>query len=155
MKKERHSKILEIIKSDNIETQEDLTKRLMESGITVTQATVSRDIKELRLIKILTDDELSIYAVPKEINKNFSSKLQRVFKESVISVDYASNIVIIKTLSGMASAAATTIDTLDLNTVLGSIAGDDTIMVVIRTENEAHKFVDRINEILKNDKKTE
>jgi transcriptional regulator of arginine metabolism len=151
MKNDRQNKILELIKNENIETQEELTKRLKECGINVTQATVSRDIKELRLTKTLTTDGVYIYSIGKEVNPNYVNKLKHIFRESVISIDSAANLIVIKTLSGMASAAASAIDALNLDDVIGSIAGDDTIMVVARSEKSATQFIEQISDILSND----
>ena len=141
MKKRRQAKILDIIKNFNIETQEELQERLRESGFEVTQATISRDIKELRLVKELSDNGRYIYSSGKKsTNDSVSSRAAGIFADSVISVDYAINIVCIKCFSGMASAACAAIDSMQWNDVLGTVAGDDTIFVLCKTENAARNF---------------
>ena len=141
MKKRRQAKILDIIKNFNIETQEELQERLRESGFEVTQATISRDIKELRLVKELSDSGRYIYSSGKKnTNDSVSARAAGIFADSVISVDYAINIVCIKCFSGMASAACAAIDSMQWNDVLGTVAGDDTIFVLCKTENAARNF---------------
>ena len=141
MKKRRQAKILDIIKNFNIETQEELQERLRESGFEVTQATISRDIKELRLVKELSDNGRYIYSSGKKSSTDsVSSRAAGIFADSVISVDNAINIVCIKCFSGMASAACAAIDSMQWNDVLGTVAGDDTIFVLCKTENAARNF---------------
>ncbi len=132
MKYSRHSKILEIINKLEIETQEDLAKNLCECGFNVTQATVSRDIKELRLIKVLTKEGRYKYATLKQHESSMSDRFKKLFRDSVVSIDFAGHMIVIKTLVGAANAAAAAMDALDLEDVVGSIAGDDTIFVLIR-----------------------
>lgn len=132
MKYSRHAKILELIESSEIETQEDLANSLRSSGFNVTQATVSRDIKELRLIKVLTREGKYKYATIKQQESVISDRFMKLFKDSVLSIDHAGNMIIIKTLVGAANAAAAAIDAVDLKEVAGTIAGDDTIFLVIR-----------------------
>ena len=132
MKYTRHSKILEIIDRYEIETQEELSDRLKESGVNVTQATVSRDIKELRLIKVLTKTGKYKYATLDSQNFTLSDRMVRVFKDVIISIDYAGNILALKTIPGGGQAAALAIDALNLSDVLGTVAGDDTIFVLIK-----------------------
>ncbi len=132
MKYSRHSKILEIINKHEIETQEDLARNLCDNGFNVTQATVSRDIKELRLIKVLTREGRYKYATLKQHESSMSDRFRKLFRDSVISFDFAGNMIVIKTLVGAANAAAAAMDALDLEDVVGSIAGDDTIFVLIR-----------------------
>jgi len=148
MKYNRHTKILELIENDIIETQEELVAKLKQSGMDVTQATVSRDIKELRLTKILTKNGRYRYASIAQIDNAISDKLLKVFTESFLSSDYANNIVIIKTLPGMAQAAASAIDSLKWYDIAGTIAGDDTVMIVCRAEIIAEKLVDRFNRMI-------
>ena len=132
MKYTRHSKILEIIDRYEIETQEELSDRLKESGVNVTQATVSRDIKELRLIKVLTKTGKYKYATLDSQNFTLSDRMVRVFKDVIISIDYAGNILALKTIPGGGQAAALAIDSLNLSDVHGTVAGDDTIFVLIK-----------------------
>jgi transcriptional regulator of arginine metabolism len=132
LKYSRHAKILELIESNEIETQEDLANSLRQSGFNVTQATVSRDIKELRLIKVLTREGKYKYATIKQQESVVTDRFMKLFKDSVLSIDHAGNMIIIKTLIGAANAAAAAIDAVDLKEVAGTIAGDDTIFLVIR-----------------------
>lgn len=149
MKYVRHSKILEIIDNNIIETQEEIAERLKEMGMNVTQATISRDIKELKLIKVMTSDGRYRYA-PHSRNENVvMNRLITIFSESYVSGDYANNIVVIRTLAGMAQAAASAIDSLNLSEIVGSIAGDDTIMIVCRSENIAKELVEKFNKLAK------
>lgn len=149
MKYNRHSKILEIIQSKDIETQEELAEELRKQGIDVTQATVSRDIKELRLVKVMTPSGISKYAFIDNNDTEISQKLIRVFSESVVSIDYANNLIVIKTLAGSAQAAASAIDALNWKEVIGSIAGDDTIMVVIRENESVKEIIDRFKQLIR------
>lgn len=148
MKYSRQAKILELIEKYDIETQEELAEKLRESGMEVTQATVSRDIKELRLIKVMTENERYKYAQVAQPDITISNRLLKVFSESFVGSDYANNIVVVKTLPGMAQASASAIDSMKWPDIIGTIAGDDTIMVVCRTEKTAEQFVERINKIL-------
>lgn len=148
MKYNRHSKILEIIEKNNIETQEELAEKLKESGMDITQATVSRDIKELKLIKVMGNEGHYKYASIVQTDVPVTNKLLTIFKESLISCDYANNIIVIKTLPGMAQAAASAIDNLKWTDIVGSIAGDDTIMIVCRAEKIAEEMVDKINKMI-------
>lgn len=132
MKYSRHAKILELIENHEIETQEELANSLKSSGFNVTQATVSRDIKELRLIKVLTREGKYKYATIKQQESVVTDRFMKLFKDSVLSIDHAGNMIIIKTLIGAANAAAAAIDAVDLKEVAGTIAGDDTIFLVIR-----------------------
>lgn len=141
MKYSRHSKILEIIEAQEIETQEELANALKRNGYNVTQATVSRDIKELRLIKVLTKDGKYKYATIKQQESVISERFLKLFRDSVLSVDHAGNIVVVKTLVGAANAAAAAIDALDVKQVVGSIAGDDTIFLLVRTQEEIEEVL--------------
>jgi len=149
MKYSRHAKILEIIENNIIETQEELAEKLRELGVEVTQATVSRDIKELRLVKVMTEDGRYRYAQMSHTENMLTNKLITVFAESFVSCDYANNIVVIKTLSGMAQASASAIDSLKWPEIVGTIAGDDTIMIVCRAEKIAEELVNRFNRMTK------
>jgi transcriptional regulator of arginine metabolism len=148
MKYSRHAKILELIEKYDIETQEELAEKLKESGMEVTQATVSRDIKELKLIKVLTENDRYKYAPAVQPDITISNRLLKVFSASFLSCDYAKNIVVIKTLPGMAQASASAMDSLKWPDIVGTIAGDETLMVVCRTENTAEQLVDKINKMI-------
>ncbi|HOJ80897.1 MAG TPA: arginine repressor [Clostridiales bacterium] len=148
MKYSRHAKILELIEKYPIETQEELAEKLREHGMDVTQATVSRDIKELRLIKVMADDGSYRYASITRTEGNISNKLLTVFSESFVSCDYANNIVVVKTLPGMAQAAASAVDAMKWPEIVGSIAGDDTIMIVCRAEKIAEELVSKFNRLI-------
>ena len=138
MKTKRQQEILDIIAKEEIETQEQLLERLRERGITTTQATISRDIKQLRIIKELGPNGTYRYsASAKPVEHAFSSKLNIIFSQCVTSVDYAQNIIVIKTLPGLAQAACSALDKLDLPEVLGTLGGDDTCMVVLRDASSA------------------
>lgn len=149
MKYNRQSKILEIIDKEVIETQEEIAERLKILGMDVTQATISRDIKELRLIKVMTPDGSYKYAPLLNVENIVTNRLMTIFSESYVSSDYANNIVVVKTLPGMAQASASTIDSLNLGEIIGSIAGDDTIMIVCRTEKTAEEIVEKFNKLAK------
>lgn len=139
MKYSRHSKIIEIIKDYEVETQQELAQLLKTKGFDVTQATVSRDIKELRLVKILGRNGKYKYARSNEGNQLVSERFMKLFKDAVIDIDIASNFVVVKTLVGSANAAAAAIDALDVEKIVGSIAGDDTIFLLLRTEKDAQE----------------
>ena len=146
--KPRQSKILEIISREDIGTQEDLVSRLNSEGLNVTQATVSRDIKDLRLIKISRTDGTYKYALPGDnSDENLAIRLYEIFTKSVKSVVAAENIVVIKTLPGMAQAAASAIDAMQLSEVAGCIAGDDTIMVVMFDRGGAVRVAQKFSEV--------
>lgn len=145
MKRNRHDKIIELILSKNIYTQEDLINELSASGYVVTQATISRDIKELKLVKEM--DENGVYRYVTGNNKGMgdtAGKFSRIFFESVINVDYAQNIVSIKCRDGMANAACATLDEANQQGVVGTLAGDDTIFVLMRTTADAADFTKEI-----------
>jgi arginine repressor len=149
MKTKRHAKILELISNENITTQEELQERLNNSGYSVTQATVSRDIKELRLIKTLSNDGTYHYTTShKEKSNDLSFKFHAIFTESVNSVDYAQNLVVIKCYTGMANAACAALDSIHWEGVVGTIAGDDTILLVMRNENFAVKIIEDLNKLI-------
>ena len=149
MKPTRHTAIAEIIESRNIETQEELAEALRERGILVTQATVSRDIKELHLIKVLSETGGYKYATLDKAEKGMNERFIRMFGESVLSVVCANNLVVIKTLTGSAHVAAEAVDSLKWPEILGSIAGDNTILVICRTNEEAPQIVERFRSMMK------
>ena len=148
MKGQRQAKIMEIISNKNIETQEQLQAELLAEGYRCTQATISRDIKEMRIVKELTSLGTYRYTTSgSEIVSTFSSRLNTIFRECVIGFDYAQNIIIIRTLPGLASAAGSAIDAMNLSTVVGSLAGDDTVMIVMRDNNSAAAFCGEIKNL--------
>ena len=133
----RQSKILEIIQSKEIETQDDLVRELRALNYDITQATISRDIKELGLIKIMTDDKRYKYAYVDNAEQQVSGKFMLIYKEAIISVKSAQNLVVIKTLKGVANAISSYIDKLNLKNVLGTTYGDETVMVICPTNDDA------------------
>lgn len=149
MKVERHSKIVELIGKYEIETQEDLAEKLKEAGFHVTQATVSRDIRELKLSKIATHNGKQKYVVFQNNDKGLNEKYIRILKDSFMSMDMAQNILVIKTVSGMAMAAAAALDACHFQEIVGCIAGDDTIMCAVRTVDETIILIDKIHKLLK------
>ena len=149
MKYTRHKKILRIIKNKEIETQEELSNELKKQGLNVTQATVSRDIKELRLIKILTKNGRYKYATLNGQDNILSDRLVKIFKNSIVSIDYAGNILIMKTLTGSAQAAAAAIDAVGLEEVVGTIAGDDTIFLAIRDIDKMEDIIEHFRNLIR------
>ena len=148
MKTVRQNKLLELIENNDIYTQEELADRLIASGFNVTQATISRDLRELGITKMSENGSQQKY-VPMQNRKNeFNDKLLRVLKAGYISMDYAENIVVIKTSSGMAMAVAASVDALGWSEIVGSIAGDDTIMCVIRHKEKVFEVMERLKKIL-------
>ena len=148
MKSQRQAKIMEIISNRNIETQEQLLSALQAEGFGSTQATISRDIKELRIVKELTN--LGTYRYTTSVNEvggSFTARLNTIFRECVVGVDYAQNIIVIRTLPGLASAAGSAIDAMSMNPVVGTLAGDDTVMVVMRDNNAAAAFYGEIKNL--------
>ena len=141
--------ILEIIEQKDIETQEELAEKLKRRGVKVTQATVSRDIKELRLLKVLSDHGGYKYATVERAEKGMSERFIRILSESVISLDNVGNLIVIKTLSGSGNAAAEAIDSMKWSEVLGSIAGDNTILVIARSEEAVESLMARFNTLIK------
>lgn len=148
MKAQRQAKIMEIITDGNIETQEQLLAALQESGFSCTQATVSRDIKELRIVKELTPMGTYRYAAASDKSDMFSSRLNTIFRECVTNYDHAQNIVVIKTMPGLADAACSTVDAMNLSVVVGSLAGDDTALIVMRDNAAAAAFCAEIKKLL-------
>ena len=150
MKNDRQAKILAIIEREPIDTQEQLQQRLQEEGIRCTQATISRDIKQLHLIKEPIGQGKYRYAVSVQRNQlNVADKLRTIFRESIVSVDYAQNLVVIKTMPGLANAAASAMDNMNIPYLVGSLAGDDTALLVLRDSESAQSFCDEIHEMLK------
>mgnify|MGYP005914502767 CR=1 FL=1 len=145
MKTNRQSKIIEIIQKNEVETQDELSALLEKDGFRVTQATVSRDIRELKLTKIPTAGGRQKYAVITDAPENLSKKYERVLREGFLSMDMAQNILVIKTVSGMAMAVAAALDALKFSEVVGCIAGDDTIMVAVRTVEDTQILMDKIH----------
>lgn len=150
MKQRRQEKILELIRRYDIETQEDLAKYLVEAGIPVTQATVSRDIRELNLTKVAGKSGRSQYASMDYGGNNLSAdtaRYVRVLKEGMVSMQQADNLLVIKTVSGMAMAVAAAVDALGIDGIVGSIAGDDTIMCAIKTASMVPTVMDKIEQL--------
>jgi len=148
MKSERHAKIVELIESFHIDTQEELAGRLNEAGYQVTQATVSRDIRELKLTKIATIDGKQKYSLLQTDTNESLEKYVRILKEGYVSMDMAQNILVIKTGSGMAMAVAAAIDAMKWYEIVGCIAGDDTLMCAVRSVEETVKVMEKIREIV-------
>ncbi len=149
MKRSRHDKIIEIIARNDVETQEQLACLLKEAGYDVTQATVSRDIRQMKLSKQVTEDGRQKYVYSTADSEAMQDKYVSVLKAGYVSMELAQNILVIRTVSGMAMALATAIDALDLPEVVGCIAGDDTIMVAIKTNEEAVVAMERFREMLR------
>ena len=150
MKNDRQEKLLQIISETSIETQEQLLEELSRRGIQSTQATISRDIKQLHLIKEPTGQGRYRYAVSaKRMHLNFAERQRTIFRECVMSVDFAQNIVVIKTMPGMANAAAAALDSMEYDQIIGSIAGDDTIFLVLRDTEAALDFCTEVRQQLK------
>lgn len=149
MKTQRQAKILEIITTGNVETQEQLLQELRDAGFLSTQATISRDIKELRIVKELTSMGTYRYTTSaREVGGTFSARLNTIFRECVTGFDYAQNLVVIHTLPGLASAAGSAVDAMNMSFVLGTLAGDDTVMIVMRDTNAAAAFCGEIKKLL-------
>ncbi len=148
MKKNRHEKMKELVEQFEIETQEELAEKLKEAGFQVTQATVSRDIRELKLTKVPTMSGKQKYAILVHSDHYLSDKYMRVLKDGFVSMDVAQNILVVKTVSGMAMAVAAAIDAMKLKEIVGSIAGDDTIMMALRSEKAAIETMENIKNIM-------
>lgn len=148
MKRSRHEKIVELIEAYNVETQDELAEKLKTAGFKVTQATVSRDIRELKLSKIPTGDGRQKYVVFRQDDSHLGDKYIRVLKDGFVSMDRAQNILVIKTVSGMAMAVAAAIDAMKHREIVGSIAGDDTIMMAIRTNEDTISVMDKIRRMI-------
>ena len=147
MKTKRQEALLNIVQKQAIETQEELTGALRDAGFAVTQATVSRDIKELRLVKTLGTDGRYVYSTVKAPPQAHSSKLHRLFHDAVRKIDHAGNMVVVQCLSGTAGAVCAAADSMDLPSIVGSLAGDDTILFVVRTEADAVALSQTLREL--------
>ncbi len=147
MKLERHSKIVELIGKYEIETQEELAERLNQAGYKVTQATVSRDIRELKLTKVQSENGRQRYMVMQNQNA-FSDKYIRILKDGYVSMDMAQNILVIKTVSGMAMAVAAALDEIHFHEIVGCIAGDDTIMCAVRSVDDTILLMEKIKKLI-------
>jgi transcriptional regulator of arginine metabolism len=148
MKNSRQSKIIEIIENNVVETQEELAELLRANGINITQATVSRDIKELRLIKVLDESGRYKYAMLKNQDNYQNDRLVKMFADSVINIDYSGNMIVLKTIPGTASAAAAAIDGLGWKEIIGSLAGDDAIFIVVRENEDIRHLVEKFENLV-------
>lgn len=148
LKKVRHGRIIEIIENHDVETQEDLANYLREAGFQVTQATVSRDIRELKLTKVPTGAGRQKYVVLKQDDSHMGDKFIRVLKDGYVSMDMAQNILVIKTVPGMAMAVAAAVDAMKFKEIVGCIAGDDTIMVAVRTVEDTQLLIEKIHGLI-------
>ena len=148
MKEKRHEKIIELIGQYDIETQDELADRLRNAGFQVTQATVSRDIRKLKLSKVPGGNGRQKYALLTGQNHQMSEKYVGILREAFVSMDSAQNILVIKTVSGMAMALATALDNIDWKEILGCVAGDDTVMCVIRTEADTAAVMEELKKIV-------
>ena len=148
MKSKRHVKILELIEKNDIETQEELLARLEQEGYHVTQATVSRDIRELKLIKAAMNNGRQKDAALSEQTKDLLEKYKKILKNGFVSMDMAQNILVVKTVAGMAMAVAAALDAMDCHEIVGSIAGDDTVMCAVRTVEDTETLMERLRKII-------
>ena len=149
MKGNRHQKIIELVDNYNIETQEELAEKLKEEGYQVTQATVSRDIRALKLSKVSCGNGKQKYIAIKQDDAGLNDKYIRVLKDGFVSMDKAQNMLVIKTAPGLAMAVAAAIDAMEMDEIVGSIAGDDTIMAAVRTVEDTQIVMEKISEMLK------
>lgn len=147
MKNNRHQKIVELVQQYAIDTQEELARRLNESGFEVTQATVSRDIRQLKLTKSTGTDGRSRYTFLGESGAELAEKYIRVLKDGLVSMDMAQNILVVKTVSGMAMAVAAALDAISFSEIVGCIAGDDTVMCAVRSVEDTRIVMDKIREL--------
>ena len=149
MKNDRQAMILEIIAQENIETQEQLLTRLQARGFRCTQATISRDIKQLHLMKEPMGQGVYKYAVSgNRTTLNVAAKMRTIFRECIVSIDYAQNIVVVKTMPGLANGACSALDNMDMNDIVGSLAGDDTALLVMRNTEAAELLCQEIKDML-------
>lgn len=148
MKSKRHNKVLEIINQSEIETQEELAEELKKSGFDVTQATVSRDIKILKLVKMQSSSGKYRYVAPNKEEKGLNDKLYSILKNAALSAEKIDKFVVLKTLTGAASAVAEAIDNLYTEDVAGTIAGDNTIFILVRTDEKAEELILKVRKII-------
>lgn len=149
MKFKRQAAIVELIGQQEIKTQEELSEKLKDRGFTATQATISRDIKELQLVKVSSESGGYCYSTPDNGGSTLHlPRLKNIFRECVIKVDRAQNLVVVKTLVGMANAAAAAIDAMKIDTIVGTLAGDDTIVIIMRTNEEAEHLCRLVADLL-------
>ena len=149
MKTQRQSKIMEIVSTRDVETQEQLLEALQEAGFYSTQATISRDIKELRIVKELTKFGTYRYSSSaKDVTGSFSTRLNTIFKECVTGYDFAQNLVVVRTIPGLAGAAASAVDSMEMSFILGTIGGDDTVVIVMRDMDAAAAFCGELKQLL-------
>ena len=149
MKSVRQNIILDVITKTDIETQEELVEELCKSGISITQATISRDIKELRLVKVLSGKTgLYKYALSSDNDSKVSDRFIRMFTESVLAASYVNNLIVLKTLPGSANVAGEAIDSMYWPEILGTLAGDNTVLLVIRSNEEVFQVIERIHAII-------
>jgi transcriptional regulator of arginine metabolism len=148
MKGQRHVKIREIITNHEIETQDELVDSLRRAGYNVTQATVSRDIKELHLMKIALDDGRYKYSMPADQRFNPMQRLKRALSDHFVHIDYTDNLVVLKCLPGTANTISALLDSLDWTEIMGTISGDDTILIICRSKEQSGSFVDQIMSLL-------
>lgn len=151
MKEKRHAKILEIIRREEVGTQEEMCDLLNKSGYHVTQATVSRDIRELKMSKVAVSGGRQKYVLLSDVQDSMDAKYIRVFQEGVVSIDMAQNILVIKTVAGMAMAVAASLDSMNHHEIVGSIAGDDTIMCAVRTVEDTINLMRQLKKLLRLD----
>ena len=149
MKYSRHAMILKLIEEKDIVTQEELAAELRGKGIDVTQATVSRDIKQLRLIKVMGKNGVYKYAAMEKQDSDMTDRLFRVFSESVISMDHANNLIVIRTIVAGAQAAASAIDSMSWPEIIGCVAGDDTILVIVRENSMVNDVLKRFSNMMR------
>lgn len=150
MKIKRHNKIIELISNNEIETQEELADMLMEEGHNVTQATVSRDIRELKLSKVSTEDGKQKYAILNNFDIEMSEKYIRVLKDGYVAMEPAQNIIVIRTVTGMGMAVATAIDILEISGIVGCIAGDDTVFCAIKSDDKIQDVMEKLGKLVAN-----
>lgn len=150
MKIKRHNKIIELISNNEIETQEELADMLMEEGHNVTQATVSRDIRELKLSKVSTEDGKQKYAILNNFDIEMSEKYIRVLKDGYVAMEPAQNIIVIRTVTGMGMAVATAIDILEISGIVGCIAGDDTVFCAIKGDDKIQDVMEKLGKLVAN-----
>lgn len=147
MRNNRQTLILNLIKEKDIETQDELAEELKKQNVYVTQATISRDIKSLRLIKSMTKNGKYKYAASENDNYALSDKLIRIFAESVLSIDYSNNIIVLKTIFGSAKVVSDTVDSMHWPEILGTVAGDNTIVLIIKNEQDVPEVIEKLNQL--------